>query len=136
MMEFKRTTKGLSRRPDMTPMVDVIFFMLIFFMLFSTLQSSNMSLDVELPRAVSGTSERTSTFEISVSRDGAFYVENRMVTGPELKIALEKALASNPELFVIIKGDKQARYEHIVAAMDHVKELGTPNLGLAVEVIP
>lgn len=136
-MEFKRSSKRLSRLPDMSPMIDVMFTLLLFFMLIASLQSSaNLSLDVELPQAVSGTDQRTNTFEISVSREGAFYVGNRMVTGTELKSSLESALRSDPNTFIIIKGDKQARYEHIVAAMDHVKELGTPNLGLAVEVRP
>lgn len=131
-MEFKRSARKLPK-PDMLPMIDVIFFMLIFFMLFSTLADSTISLEVELPKAVSGSSQ-SSQFEVTVSRNGAFYVENKMVTGTELKVLLQSKITSEPDLFIIVKGDKLAAYEDIISALDHIKAVGGHNLGLAVDL--
>ncbi len=131
-MEFKRTARR-TPRPDMMPMIDVVFFLLVFFMLFSTLRAAPMGLDVELPSAASGTPQQASPFEISVNREGAFYVADRMVTGTELRSQLQSAMASNPDVFVIIKADRQVRYEHVVSAIDHVRQVGGSRLGLAVE---
>jgi len=134
-MEFKRMARGSSLpHPDMAPLIDVIFHLLLFFMAFSTLQHIVMSMDVELPQAVSNSGKRTETFEISVTKDGVFYIQNKMVTGAELQAALLQSLQQNPDLFVVIKGDKRASYEYIVQAMDYVKQLGVDNLGLAVQV--
>lgn len=134
-MEFKRVSRRLSKRPDLAPMIDVVFFLLVFFMLFSSLRASMDSLDIELPQAVSDTTEHTSTFEISVNRNGAFYINGSMVTGIELRQSLEQALSRNPDLFVVIKGDRQAVYEYVIDAMDQVNDLGISRFGLAVESV-
>lgn len=131
-MEFQRTHRK-KPRPDMMPMIDVVFFLLIFFMLFSTLRATPMGMDVELPRAVSGTPQQSTPFEVSVSREGAFYVDGRMVTGRELRDRLTSAMSNNPDLFVIVKADRQVRYEHVVKALDEVRAVGGSKLGLAVE---
>ncbi len=131
-MEFSRVKRRIPR-PDMMPMIDVVFFLLIFFMLFTTIRTTPMGMDVELPRAVSGVPQQSAQFEISVNRDGAFYVEGRSVTGPELRAQIEQALQANPDLFVIIRADRQVRYEHVVSALDHVRAVGGSKLGLAVE---
>lgn len=117
----------------MMPLVDVVFYMLIFFILFSSFHYSAVSLEVELPKAVSGTSQ-TSPFEVTVNRNGALYVEGRMVTGTELRAILQSELINEPDLFIIVKGDKQTSYENIISALDHIKAVGGHNLGLAVEL--
>ncbi|NLM26029.1 MAG: biopolymer transporter ExbD [Firmicutes bacterium] len=131
-MEFTRSRRKLPR-PDLLPLVDVVFYMLIFYIVFSSLQHSGMSLEVELPKAVSG-STQTAQFEVAVHRNGAFYVDGKNVTGTELRALVQAKLVSEPDLFIIVKGDKQASYEHIVSALDHIKAVGGHNLGLAVEV--
>lgn len=131
-MEFQRCSRR-KPRPDMMPMIDVVFFLLVFFMLFSTLKATPMGLDVELPKAVSGSPQQATHFEVSVNRDGVFHVESKMITGAELRDQLSVALSANPDLFVIVKADKQVRYEHVVSVLDHVRAVGGHKLGLAVE---
>ncbi len=139
-MEFKRSQRSkryLGGRPDIAPMIGVIFFMLIFFMLFSSLRETATSIDVELPQAVSDTAQHTSTFEITVNREGNFYINSRKVTGAELQEALKKAVAQNPNVFVIVKGDKHTDFENVINAMDHAGQIGIDDIGLAVfQVIP
>lgn len=117
----------------MMPMIDVVFFLLVFFMLFTTMRSTPVGLDVELPSAQTGVAQQNQQFEVSVSREGAFYVEGKMVTGPELRSQLQTALRQNPDLFVIVKADRQVRYEYVVRALDEVRAVGGHKLGLAVE---
>ncbi|NMB39373.1 MAG: biopolymer transporter ExbD [Firmicutes bacterium] len=139
-MEFKRSQRSkryLGGRPEIAPMIDVIFFLLIFFMLFSSLRETATSIDVELPQAVSDTAQHTSTFEVTVSREGDFYINSKKVTGVELQEALKKAVAQNPNVFVIIKGDKYTDFENVINAMDHAGQIGIDDIGLAVfQVIP
>lgn len=132
-MEFRRSRRKFLPNPNILPMIDVVFFLLIFFMLFTTIRTTPLGLDVELPRAISGVAQQTSQLEISVNRDGAFFVDGRSVTGPELRTQIEQALQANPDLFVIVKADRQVRYEHVVSALDHVRAVGGSKLGLAVE---
>ncbi|MFB5067202.1 MAG: ExbD/TolR family protein [Candidatus Wallacebacter cryptica] len=123
-MEFKRRQRNPFAQPDMTPMIDVIFHLLIFFMAFSVLHQTQMSIQVELPKAVSGSDVQSQVFEISVSQDGVIYHNNKMVTGPELEQALTEALAVNPNLAVVVSSDRRATVEQWVSAMDIVSKVG------------
>lgn len=131
-MNFERTKKA-RRSPDITPMIDVIFFLLVFFMVFYTISTEPFGLDVELPRAVTGNTQGSNTFEVYVDKSGSTYVLGRQVAGTELRQELSKRLQVNPDVVVIVKADKEVRYEHVVSALDHVRAVGGYNLGLAVE---
>ena len=131
-MNFERT-KRRRNSPDITPLIDVMFFMLVFFMVFSTIKTEPMGLDVELPRAVTGRPQTSTSFEVLVDKSGVFYVSGRMVTGTELQQQLTERLRVNPDIFVIVKADRDVRYEHVVDALDHVRAVGGYRLGLAVQ---
>ena len=133
-MNFERSRRRRSS-PDITPLIDVMFFMLVFFMVFSTLKTEPMGLDVELPRAVTGSAQTSSSFEVLVYKSGTFYVAGRQVSGAELEQNLADRLRVNPDIFVIVKADKEVRYEHVVKALDHVRGVGGYRLGLAVEQV-
>jgi len=60
-MHFERTRKK-SKSPDILPMIDVVFFLLVFFMIFTTIKTTPLGLDVELPKAVTGNPQDTSSF--------------------------------------------------------------------------
>lgn len=89
-MEFKRTTRGSGGQPDLAPMIDVVFHLLIFFMAFSVLYQTTMSIDVELPKAVSGSDVRSDRFEISVTKDGLFLSTGRSSPRQRWSKPLEK----------------------------------------------
>ena len=131
-MNFER---GKRRRnsPDITPLIDVMFFLLVFFMVFSTIKTEPMGLDVELPKAVTGSPQTSTSFEVLVDKSGVLYVSGRMATGTELRQQLAERLRVNPDMFVIVKADKEVRYEHVVNALDHVRAVGGYRLGLAVQ---
>ena len=131
-MNFERT-KRRRNSPDITPLIDVMFFMLVFFMVFSTIKTEPMGLDVELPRAVTGSPQTSTSFGVLVDKSGVFYVSGRMVTGTELQQQLTERLRVNPDIFVIVKADRDVRYEHVVDALDHVRAVGGYRLGLAVQ---
>lgn len=131
-MNLQRTKKQ-GRAPDIVSMIDVIFFLLVFFMVFTTLKTTPLGLDVELPKAVTGNPQASTSFEVLVDKSGSLYVGGKMVTGEELRKQLTGRLQVNPDLFVIVKADKQVRYEHVVAALDHIRGVGGYRLGLAVE---
>ncbi|HPT83068.1 MAG TPA: biopolymer transporter ExbD [Limnochordia bacterium] len=131
-MDFRRT-KRLHRGPDITPMIDVVFFLLVFFMVFFTVRTAPLGLNVELPRAVTGNPQASARFEIAVDKSGAMYVSGSRVTSSQLRQALTERLQVNPDMFVIVKADKEVRYEYVVNALDEVRAAGGYRLGLAVE---
>lgn len=131
-MDFQRTKK-YNRGPDIVSMIDIVFFLLVFFMIFTTIKTTPLGLDVELPRAVTGNPQDSTSFEVLVDKSGAFHVAGKAVSGDELRQHVSRRLEVNPDLFVIVKADKQVRYEFVVAALDHIRGVGGYKLGLAVE---
>lgn len=131
-MNFERTKKR-PISPDITPMIDVVFFLLVFFMVFFTVRTAPLGLDVELPRAVTGNPQASASFEVVVDQSGAFYISGSRVSSSQLSEATAERLQVNPEVIVIVKADKQVRYEHVVAALDIVRGVGGNRIGLAVE---
>ncbi len=131
-MQFERTLKR-KPRPDMMPMIDVVFFLLVFFMLFSTLKATPLGMDLELAKAVSGSAVQSKHFEVSINRDGMMYVDGKMVTGPELQAQLSIALQENPDLFVLFNNDRRLYWEDIAKALDHVRAVGAYRYAFAVE---
>lgn len=132
-MEFKRRRRNPFAQPDMTPMIDVIFHLLIFFMAFSVLHQTTMTIKVELPKAVSGSDVRTDVFEVNVSQDGVIYLNNKMVTGPELEQALTEALSRNPNLAVVVSSDRRATVEQWVSAIDIVSRVGVDSIHIGTQ---
>jgi biopolymer transport protein ExbD len=68
-----------------------------------------------------------------VDKSGAMYISGRRVSQAELQQALAERLQVNPDMFVIVKADKEVRYEYVVNALDQVRNAGGYRLGLAVE---
>ncbi|HHW72510.1 MAG TPA: biopolymer transporter ExbD [Firmicutes bacterium] len=131
-MNFQRVRRG-NRGPDITPMIDVIFFLLVFFMVFFTVRTAPLGLNVELPRAVTGNPQASARFEVAVDKTGAMYVSGNKVTSAQLRQALAERLQVNPDMFVIVKADKEVRYEYVVNTLDEIRSAGGYRLGLAVE---
>ncbi len=127
-----------SRRPriEIIPMIDVVFFLLVFFMMFTSFRETPAGLNVNLPRGSTAVPQPAGQFEVAVDRTGALYAGGRRITALELQRQVAAALRQRPDLFIIIRGDKEARYEHVVAAMDAVRAVGGYRLGLAVEMEP
>lgn len=128
-------TRKHTRRArfDITPMVDCIFQLLIFFMLATTLRAPSAGLSIELPKAVTAQAQETTELVIDMSKDGKMYVNDKQVSHEQLRALVQERVRKNPNLFVIIKADRRVAYDEVVKAMDDVRAVGGFRLGLAVQ---
>ena len=131
-MNFQRT-RGRHRGHDITHMIDVVFFLLVFFMVFFTVRTAHLSLHLELPRTVTGNPQAAARFEIAVDKSGNMYVSGSWVSNAQLQQVLAERLRVNPDMFVIVKADKEVRYEFVGNALDQVRCVGGYRVVLAVE---
>lgn len=131
-MNIRRNRRS-TLRPEILPLVDVMFFLLVFFMLFSTLSINPLALHLVLPEASSGAPTSTTALEIAVTRDGAMFVEGKEVDGQELRSMVQTALQRSDNLYVVIKADKLVPLQYLVTVMDEVMLAGATNISLAVE---
>lgn len=124
------------RRPrvEIIPMIDVMFFMLVFFMLFTSFKTSPAGLNISLPKAATADQHVPGQLEISITSDGTFYVGNRRVEASALPALVAAEATKRPDMWVIVKGDRATRYEHIVSAMDAARSAGVYKIALGAEL--
>jgi len=116
---------------NVTSLVDVTLVLLIVFMITAPLLRSGMK--VELPQTVAKEINPSDSIVLSVSENGALFWNKEKISLPVLRERLTKRKASNRLKPILLQGDKQVGYGHIIAVMDIIKELEIPNLGLVLK---
>ena len=114
-MALKSRNK-VSPNFNMSSMTDIVFLLLIFFMLTSTLVSPN-ALKLLLPNSKSKTLEKQ-TISISIDKDINFYIDENQVDITELETRLINILSSELDPAIILHSDKSVDIEHVVKVMD------------------
>lgn len=119
-------------RIEIIPMIDIMMFLLVFFMLVMLKMIQGTGLKLELPH--SSTSARLDTVNVSVgvTRSGDLHLDRDRVSGPQLITRL-KNLEATKQVAVTIEGDKGAEYETIVKTMDLVRSAGISSVALATD---
>ncbi len=122
------------RKPNVqiVPLIDVIFFILVFFMLFTTFRTHPAGLNLELPKSVTSDKSTPTQVVISISADGRMFLGEKQVNSASLKAEVGQSIKKRPDLFVVIKADKNTKYDYVVQAMDDVRQVGGYRFGLAV----
>jgi len=117
---------------NITPMIDVVFLLLIFFMVATTFLNPEREIEVDLPNADSaGSVERPpEEIVITVRADGDVFVQGETRNRDGLLTLLRAAAQHDPETPVTIRGDRSARHEAIVGVMDACGTAGLFNLSV------
>lgn len=114
--------------PNLTPLIDVLFLLLIFFMVSTTFDDKSR-INIVLPEAASNEEnvQMEEVLEITVDAKGRYYVNQKEVINTELntlKRAIAKAGSGNLELPVIITADAKATHQAVLRVMDAASQLG------------
>ncbi|MEX2175891.1 MAG: biopolymer transporter ExbD [Pirellulaceae bacterium] len=112
---------------DLTPMIDVVFNLLIFFMVVSQFASEERSLKVELPMGSEAMplTARPKEIFINIDTQGRYYMGARRLDEPELAQYLRQAAADNPlTQTVVIRADRRVQWDFVATAMRLCNEAG------------
>jgi len=111
---------------DFVPMVDVLFNLLIFFLLATSLKQAEREMHVALPaaRAPGPITAALREIVINVDAEGRAIVGGKATGAEELRDLIHTAAQANPEQKVSVRGDRRAAYEHIVTVLDICKGAG------------
>jgi biopolymer transport protein ExbD len=119
---------------NLTPMIDVVFLLLLFFMV-STSFIRESSLKVDLPEATGQIIEQQDEpIDIIINVDGDFIINGTTLTKPtkkQLQIELKAAVGTVEDPHIIISADANTEYQNIVTAMDTAQQLGYTRLTMA-----
>jgi biopolymer transport protein ExbD len=123
-----RIEKGrLGNGLELTPMIDVVFLLMIFFLVASKLEEADRYIDVVLPKASAARplTSRPTEFIINIDRDGRYYVGAKPVALAGLAAALRQAAADNPRRQkVVVRADEEVAHKFVVGAMNACVQAG------------
>jgi len=112
---------------SLTPLIDIVFLLLIFFLVTSKFDEQERRLPIELPVAASATpmTQRPREITVDVDRQGNFFVNGNPVPAEELEPILRRAVASNPtNQQVVIRADAEVPFQPVVTVMDGCNRAG------------
>jgi biopolymer transport protein ExbD len=113
-------------------MIDVVFFLLVFFMMASLAMTVYQGLPVSLPEAASGQRAAAETASITVARDGQTYLNREPVTLAALPDRLRPLLAAHRDLAVVISADREVAHARVVDVLDGLRGSGVTRIAIAV----
>ena len=119
---------------NLTPLIDVVFLLLIFFMVSTTFEKTS-KLKIDLPEA-SAKAEKQAEQKIVIGIDakGRFYINDRQLVNTQiktLKLALTKVAGNNKETPIILRADAKTPHQSVVTAMDAASQLGLTRLSIS-----
>ena len=120
-------------RIEIIPMIDVIFFLLVFFMVSTLSMTINRGLPVNLPTAASSQKDLRENLNLTLMQDGSLFLNKEPITLQDLGPRIKAALATEPELMVILNADGDVRHQSVVEAMDELRLAGVARLAIAVK---
>ena len=130
-------TSERKRSPlvNVTPLIDALFLLLIFFMVSSTFRDLP-GIPLDLPAAKSGEAIRSSGVEIQIDRGGAIRLEGRITGEKVLADRLSEALDKADTRDLVLRADQGVSYGKVVRIMDIARNSGVGRLVVATENLP
>lgn len=113
------------------PMIDIIFFLLVFFMMNSLQTVAQKALAVQLPQAKHAAAPAQLPIVLTLDKDGHITVDNRPVSYDEAAAVMQQHMAENPDAAVVLQADEKTAHGQVVAIMDMLKGSGVHRLAIA-----
>jgi biopolymer transport protein ExbD len=132
-MRFRPKSEEEDYSLNLPSMTDIIFLLLIFFMVATGLKDSTRRLDVQLPEARSGETAEARPLTIEMAADGALSFNGELVTPEQLEQHLQPAEGSEGPRSVVIKADKRLAYGQVIDVMGWCQAAGIVEIAVAVK---
>mgnify|MGYP004491608747 FL=1 len=132
---MRRRRKREMKSPEimLSPMIDMIFLLLVFFIVSTMYMSEVKTIPIRLPQARHSENVSKSNFNVSIKADGSLYLDENPI---EMDLLVQNAAAESKRdssFSVIIRADDDAPYKTIIQLMDKMKGAGVNRFGLATD---
>ncbi|HEY9033653.1 MAG TPA: biopolymer transporter ExbD [Pseudomonadales bacterium] len=117
---------------DITPMLDVVFIMLIFFIVTASFVKES-GIEVNKPEASTAQAKPRASILVAITETGEIWINKRKVEESQVRANIERLHAENPQGAVVIQADQEARTKTLVAVMDAARQAGVMDVSLAAE---
>lgn len=130
---FQSNRSKLKPEFMIVPMIDIIFFLLVFFMMNSLETVAQKSLSVQLPAAQQATQQKQNPVIMTLDSEGHIVIDSKPYSFEDAKGILQTKLAVNHDMAVLLQADKRTQHGQVVAIMDMLKSLGVKKFSIAAQ---
>ncbi len=129
---FTRNVDEEESAIDITPMLDVVFILLILFIVTATFVKE-AGIDVNRPDAVTAVKKEKANIIIAINHKNEIWIDRRKIDFRSVRPNIERLHAENPQGSVIIQADKESKTETLIQVMDAAREAGVFNIAIAAQ---
>ena len=129
-MRRKRTTEEDEAEINITPMLDVVFIMLIFFIVTASFVKES-GIDVNRPDAATATLQERGNILVAITDTNQIWIDRRQVDVRSVRANIERLHAENPQGAVVIQADENSKNGLLVQVMDAARQAGVFNVSIA-----
>ena len=133
---MKRRGLGIQKEPVIMiiPMIDIVFFLLVFFMVSSLYMNSEQQMPLSLPKASTVTARNIEPVAISIQKDGKIFVNKDYVANDAaLKAQIEKYVQADAAQAFVVRADKDIVYDKVIHVLDELKINGAKYVSVATD---
>jgi biopolymer transport protein ExbD len=132
-MQFKSKGADDDMRIELTSMTDIIFLLLIFFMISTTFDGVRKSLDIQLPESKAAeVAQETKQYVIEMGADDTLHLDGQPIVIPDLVQRLAQGGSASLHRAVLIRADKRLPYGKVVTVLDLVRQANIREIAVAV----
>ena len=128
-----RLPASVKKKPriEIIPMIDTMFFLLVFFMIATLSMTIQHGMPISLPTAESSTDKIVEHVSLTLTREGALYYNKEAITLHELGMRLTNLQQSSPDLSLLINADEQVPHGQVIKVMDLIRLSGITRMSMA-----
>ena len=133
-MRRRQDRRKSESEVNLTPMLDVVFIMLIFFIVTASFVKES-GIEISRPGASTAVRKEKGNILIAISANDQIWMNRRQVDPRALRANIERAHAENPQGAVVIQADKEAKTGLLVQVMDAARSAGVKDISLAADIV-
>ena len=132
-MRRQRKASAEEAEVNLTPMLDVVFILLIFFIVTASFVKES-GIDINRPDAATAVRKERGNILVAITPTGQIWIDRRQVDVRAVRANIERLHAENPQGAVVIQADRESKNGLLVEVMDAAKLAGVENVSIAAEV--
>ena len=132
---MRRRTLGVKKEPTIMiiPMIDIVFFLLVFFMVGTLYMNTEQQIPLNLPSTSTSTAKSIEPIIITLTTSHKLYIDNREVSADNLSQEVQAIVRTTPRQAFVIRASKDVYYNEVIALLDMLKVNGAKYISVATD---
>lgn len=132
---MRRRTLGVKKEPTIMiiPMIDIVFFLLVFFMVGTLYMNTEQQIPLNLPSTSTSTAKSIKPIIITLTTSHKLYIDNREISADNLSQEVQDIVRTTPRQAFVIRASKDVYYNEVIALLDMLKVNGAKYISVATD---